>query len=129
MGDRCYMEVTTLEEHRKGFEDLGFDEVDEEHDGIVKLVDQAANGAPFDEMPTGVNGIPYISYNAAGCAYGEYGTVCDGENYLEISVNREFIPVVEIENDGKIQRGQWKNIREWLKIKKKVELIFKMRMT
>ena len=126
MGDRCYMEVRTLEEHRKVFEDLGFDEVTEEGDGLVRLVDQEANYAHNDQLPTN---IPYIAYNAAGGDYGESGYVCDGKDFREISVNKEFIPIIEVEDDGKLNRGQFKNIQKWLALKKKVDLLFKMRTT
>lgn len=126
MGDRSRMQVTTLEEHVPFFKDLGFTDECDIDNGVAYMVDYEAAGGHYDDMP---NEIPFIAYYEAGSEYGAGGIVCDGEDAVEVSVNKEYMPVVEVENDGKIRKEQLKAAGDFWKLEKKVRLLFKIRQT
>lgn len=124
MGDRCYMKVITMEENAYLFKEIGFCEENIEN-GVAELVDFEANYAHGDEMPA----VPYIAYNAAGGDYGDGCEVCDGDKTMTASVNKEWVCVVEVDDDGNVVKDQLKYMRGFVKFRKKVELMFKMRRT
>ena len=81
------MQVTCRRQDTKRFDDLGFTEQDPYGDPpkgdpspIVEMVDQEANYAHYEEMPTD---IPYYGFNGAGDNYGASVFACDGKQYAE----------------------------------------------
>ena len=83
MGDRCHMRITCLRKDQELFEEIGFHvDFDQTPDStIIEMVDEEANYAHYDEMPTN---IPYSGHNGAGGEYGESSFACDGRRYAEV---------------------------------------------
>ena len=83
MGDRCYMHITCRREDQELFQQIGFHlEFDQSPDAsVIEMVDEEANYAHYDEMPTN---IPYYGYNGAGGNYGQSSFACDGRHYAEV---------------------------------------------
>lgn len=124
MGDRCFMRLTCRREDRVRFEDLGFHlDFDQSPDSaIIEMVDEEANYAHYDEMPTNV---PYRGYYGAGSNYGPGNFVCDGRRYAEIETGYEGDFVVQWdEKKQKPTTQSLRVIRRYLEVRKKMQAIF-----
>ena len=83
MGDRCYMHITCRREDRELFQLIGFlPEFDQTPDSaIIEMVDEEANYAHAEEMPTNV---PYYGHHGSGGNYGQHSLACDGRRFAEV---------------------------------------------
>jgi hypothetical protein len=123
MGDRCYMSVTCRREDQQQFEDLGFHlEFESSPESLViEMVDEEANHAHFDEMPTD---IPYIGWNGSAGNYGDGKIACDGKQLAEVSANNDGFAVKWDYKKSAPTRQSLKKIREFIKVHSRAEKIF-----
>ena len=87
------MQVTCRRQDTKRFEDLGFTEQDAFGDPpkgdpspIVEMVDQEANYAHHEEMPTD---IPYYGQSEPGGCYGAEEFACNGQESAFVMTGHE----------------------------------------
>ena len=96
MSDCCYMSVTCRKQDAKRFEDIGFEEIDEEETPkgiLVEMEDEQANAAHYGKLPID---IPYYGFSGSGGDYGPSLFACDGKKYIEINCNEYREPMVPI---------------------------------
>lgn len=111
MGDRCYMKLICEKVHAPLFEDLGFVE-EGDHDGrggLVEMVDEQANYAHYEELPTNV---PYFGFHGSGCEYGDMAFACDGRTLCYVDTNSQSDPMVRVnEATGRTSREDLRDYR------------------
>ena len=124
MGDRCHMRITCRRKDQQLFERIGFHlDFDQTPDSpLIEMVDEEANYAHYDEMPTN---IPYSGHNGAGGNYGECSFVCDGRRYAEVATGFDGGFVVQW--DSTKNRPAAESLRavcRFLRVYKKVQAKF-----
>lgn len=83
MSDYCHMHIVCRRKDQDLFEGIGF-RLDFErtpNSPVIEMVDEQANHAHCDEMPTNV---PYHGHNGNGDNYSDGLFACDGKRYAEV---------------------------------------------
>jgi hypothetical protein len=118
------MRLTCRRQDQKVFEEIGFHpDFDESPDTpIIEMVDEEANYAHYDEMPTDV---PYRGCYGAGGNYGPGSFVCDGRRYAEIETGYDGGFVVQWdEKKQKPTPQSVSSIRRYLKVRQRTQVVF-----
>ena len=124
MGDRCYMQVTCRRQDIPVFDALGFHlDFEQAPDcPIVELIDEEANYAHADALPTD---IPFTAWHCAGDNYGDGRIACDGERYAEVGANGDgFVVAWDYETNQPTPQSL-AAIRDYLAIHQTVQEQFK----
>ena len=124
MGDRCYMQVTCRRQDQSRFEELGFSlEFEQSADSpIVELIDEEANYAHADELPTEV---PFLAQHGAGGNYGDGKIACDGNHCAEVGATSDgFVVAWDAQANGPTQ-ASLDNIRHYFAVHAAVKKMFK----
>jgi len=124
MGDRCYMSVTCRRQDLARFEKLGFqiEPVEDQNTPVIEMVDEEANYAHTDEMPTD---IPYTAEYGAGGNYGEGKIACDGKVLAEVAAwNEDFVVSWDFKQ-SRPAKHSLKDIRQFIRVKQRVDRILK----
>ena len=124
MGDRCYMRLTCRREDQQAFAELGFHpDFDQSPDHpLIELVDEEANYAHCNEMPTNM---PYRGYYGAGSNYGPGNFVCDGRRYAEVETGYDGGFVVQWDEKKQQPTPQSrKTVRRYLSVRSQVQKLF-----
>lgn len=125
MGDRCYMKVICRRQDRERFEKLDFCLEYEESptSPVIEMLDQEANYAHEDQMPTD---IPYRGYHDAGGEYGAEAFACDGKEHASVEIGHWGGFVVDWnEADETPSSKSLHEIRHYVRIRKAVDELFK----
>ena len=124
MGDRCHMRITCRRQDQELFERIGFHlDFDQTPDSaIIEMVDEEANYAHYDEMPTN---IPYSGHNGAGGNYGESSFACDGRRYADVETGYGSGFVAQWDTAKKRPTAEsLRAIRRYLHVYDKVQKMF-----
>ena len=109
------MDISTLKKYEDVFNNQGF-EIYKQIGGRIYMFD---DGGIDDVMPE----VPYIAYFDAGAGYDSNLEVCDGEETLGCRYVAEGVPVVPVNEDGKVDKLELSNVRKVIKMRKKVGTI------
>ena len=122
MGDRCHMRITCRRQDQPLFEEIGFHlDFDQTPDSpLIEMVDEEANYAHYDEMPTN---LPYSGHNGAGGTYGECSFACDGRRYAEVETGFGSGFVVQWDKNRPTTESL-RAIRRYLAVQAKVQKMF-----
>lgn len=124
MGDRCYMHITCRREDRELFQLIGFHvQSDQTPDSaIIEMVDEEANYAHADEMPTNV---PYYGHHGSGGNYGQHSLACDGRRSAEVETGFDggFVVVWDTTRNRPTPESL-RAVRRYRHVRKKVQNLF-----
>ena len=121
MGDRCYVEVIARKEDKQAFEEIGFivqEEPNETHGHpqLVKLVDEEANWAHYDDlMALASKGIVFYGNHGAGCNYPSGEFASNGKRYAQV-ITADGQPVVPIDSQGRPSKAAVANAKRYLSV-------------
>lgn len=122
MGDRCYMEIHCRRQDAARFDDLGFVNQDEDAgppDQTIHMVDEQANYAHYDTMPTDV---PWLGSSGMGGSYNSTVWACDGKELHCHDVGEAGGFVIDWNyQTNHPAKDHVKRIRRYLKLKQKVQ--------
>ena len=123
MGDRCYMQITCRRQDISEFEALGFHfEFEQTADSpIVELIDEEANYAHADQLPTEV---PFLASHGAGGNYGDGKIACDGNRYAEVGATSDGFVVAWDEQTNAPSQQSLDNIRHYFAVHATVQEMF-----
>ena len=116
MGDHCFMQITCRRQDQAEFEALGFyvESEPKPEAPLVELIDEEANYAHYDELPTS---LPYFGYHSPGGNYGPCNLACNGRKYADVETGHDGQYVINW--DDKTNRPARKSllrIRTYLKV-------------
>jgi hypothetical protein len=118
------MHITCRREDQQLFERIGFHlDFDQSPDSpIIEMVDEEANYAHYDDMPTNR---PYFGYNGAGGNYGQSSFACDGRRYAEVETGFDggFVVVWDALKNRPTPKSL-RAVRRYLHVRDKVQKMF-----
>jgi hypothetical protein len=118
------MRINCRREDQQLFERIGFHlDFDQAPDSpIIEMVDDEANYAHYDEMPTKV---PYHGYNGAGGNYGQSSFACDGRRYAEVETGFDsgFVVAWDVLKN-RPTKETLRAARRYLHVRNKVQTMF-----
>jgi len=136
MGDRCYLSVTYSKADEASFkacEDLGIDpntrwaNYDEDTNSYTASwgEDECSPGHLLPSVEE--VGRPFLGWHGAGCSYGPYLFVFDGQTFFEWESDWENgSPTATVNPDGEIPPYQLDHIMEYYQAVEWVEFYFKI---
>lgn len=119
------MSVTCRRQDKARFEELGFRvEFEENENGpVVEMVDEEANYAHYDQLPSD---IPYYGFYDAGANYGAGNVVCDGRDFEDVPADSDGFVLAWNYRFGLPKLKSILRVRRYLKLKHRVQRLFKV---
>jgi hypothetical protein len=117
------MQVTCRRQDIPVFDALGFHlDFEQAPDcPIVELIDEEANYAHADQLPTD---LPFTAWHGAGGNYGDGKIACDGNHYAEVSANQDGFVVRWDEASSQPTQESLAGIRDYLAVRQTVQEMF-----
>jgi len=111
MGDRCAAYVTCRQADTAKFNEEGFDEENDEGDGLVRLCNDQANYGGTEALTAlAKQGLVFFGHHEAGGNYGPCVFASDGKKYAEaISSEVGGEPVARVGEDGRVNAADVHN--------------------